>query len=116
MDMRLGNRPDEYALETTHSRRLFFAGTFAFFFSASGFFLAAIFATVYFNYRATILQLSPVATALGTFVAVVFFDPRISLHIDRGARQRDVMRAVLLSRIVAGLSLTILSGIGALYL
>jgi hypothetical protein len=104
-----------YALERRQERILYYAGIGSFLFMGSGFFLAAVFATLYFDYRATILQLSPFVTAVGTFISVVYFDPRISYHVDHGAHQRQVIKIILASRAVAATCLAASAGVWLAY-
>lgn len=106
---------DTYDLEYAQAKVLYVAGILSFLFTASGFFLAAIFASVYYDYRATILQLSPIVTAIGTFVSVVFFDPRISYHVDRGAKQRQVIKVILVSRAISAAALGLLAAAWLMY-
>lgn len=102
---------DAHDLDRAQVKVLYTAGILSFLFTASGFFLAAVFASVYYNYRATILQLSPMITAVGTFISVVFFDPRISYHVDRGAKQQQVIKVILVSRAISAAMLGLLAAV-----
>jgi hypothetical protein len=78
-----------------------FSAFSSFFLISSGMYFTFFIASLIPHYRATILQLSPIVTGLGTIIAVVFFDPKISALIDGGCDHDHIFNLILKSRIEA---------------
>jgi hypothetical protein len=84
-------------------------GAFCFVLTAGGLFGVMTSATFAPQYRATILQLTPLITSIGTVVSVSMFDPKVSALIDRGSDGLDVVRHVTRARLYGALVLLVIS-------
>jgi hypothetical protein len=85
------------------------AGAFSFILTAGGLFGVMMSAALAPAYRATILQLSPLVTSIGTVVSVTIFDPKISTLMDRGNDGLAVVRYVTRARLYGALLLMLAS-------
>jgi len=86
------------------SRKIIVASALAFFCTSVSFFIASSAAAVWTAYRVTMLQLTPMMTAVGTLVSVTYLDPGISKLLDGGRGGLDMFRAILVGRFLAAIS------------
>ena len=74
-----------------------------------GLFLSIILAALNYDNRAMFLQFSTFFTAIGTLIAIFFFDPRISLFLDRKQAHIDLLKSIFISRILAMITVFLIS-------
>lgn len=98
-------------------RKILISSGLAFFIISLGTFSVFVAATIYPDYRASILQSATVFTSLGTFISTFYLDPKISAFIDSGVEYIPIVKAIYLSRLICmililliclGISLTLL--------
>ena len=90
-------------IKSKDKRKLFKTGAVASFFTIFGSLLPFILASYVHSYRATMLQMAPVFTAIGTLLSVTYFDPRVSLMMRDGFYNIEIMRTIIISK-VAGVA------------
>jgi len=93
--------------------KLFILGVFSTFFTTLGSMIPLIIASYANDSRATILQMSPLFTGIGTLISVIFFDPRVSILIKDNSNNSYIMNVIIKARmfgvaIIGFLSLFIL--------
>lgn len=79
--------------------KVLISGALAFSLVFIGVFLPFYFSSIYPQYRATILQLSPAVTMFGTFISIIYFDPEISKTLDNVSGGVVIIRRLMLYRI-----------------
>lgn len=94
-----GAAPGEVEVSRRDALTLQVAGAFSFILTAGGIFGVMMSAAFAPQYRATILQLTPLITSIGTVVSVSVFDPKVSMLMDKGSDGRAVVRIVTRSRL-----------------
>ena len=82
-------------------------GILSFFFTSGAFFISSIFAQHFHTYRATILQLTPFISFLGTISSVIYFDPKISHFIDNSVNPFPIIFEVFKIRLIGAILLFI---------
>jgi hypothetical protein len=82
-------------------KRLLLVGALSYVFVVVGGYGMTMLASIFNDYRATLLQLSPAITAWGTLLSVIYFDPRVSRYIDLGYKPIDVIKVVVFARVVS---------------
>ena len=79
--------------------RILVFGAVAFVATSIGVYVTLMLGSMCMDFRATILQLTPAITALGTIFAVIYFDPRVSSCIDSAKDADAIVMDVVRSRI-----------------
>lgn len=67
-------------------KNFYLLSTLAFFTTSIGLLTVNLLATMFVNYRATIIQSSAMITALGTIVHIFFIDPKLAISGDNDVR------------------------------
>jgi hypothetical protein len=78
---------------------IFVASGLAFFITVFGIFFTLILASIYHDYRATILQSSAVVTSAGTLLSVFYLDPKLSKLVDAKLEFSPILKIIYLSRL-----------------
>lgn len=94
-------------LQSAEIARIKKFGILSFFFTSGAFFVSSIFAQHFHLYRATILQLTPFISFLGTLSSVVYFDPKISHLIDCNKNPFPIIFEVFKIRLLGAILLII---------
>ena len=89
------------------ARSITATGACSFVFITCGIYVTLVLSSLFTESRAMILQLTPAITAAGTMFSVVFFDPRVSLAIDRSRQPGRVVATIYLSRVIGSVTLLV---------
>lgn len=74
---------------------------FSYLFIVSGAYISFVIASITPKYRATIIQMAPLITAIGTFISVTYFDPKISHLNETTSEIHNITAAIFDGRILA---------------
>ena len=83
-------------------------GFYAFIFTSGAFFISSILAKNFHLYRATILQLTPFVSFIGTMNSVLYFDPILSHLIDSRSNPFPIIFEVIKIRLKSAIALILL--------
>ena len=77
----------------------------------TGFYLMIILASIYNDWRVTIMQSTPLLTAAGTLLSVIYFDPRASSLIDKSKDPFSAATVIMRARLTSMSVIFLLSGL-----
>ncbi len=105
--------PNEFQYDES---KLFLLSLFSYGVMIFGVFSVFFASTIVPEYRATILQIGPLITGVGAIVSTTYFDPYVSLIMDRSPRKNDAVSTIVKGRSYSALLLAIvLSSINFFY-
>ena len=84
--------------------------------TSNAFFVSVMYASVYPDFRASILQMTPALSFIGTLVAVFYLDTRISNSLDNKENETSAVYSVIAGRLFSALVCSVLYGLVILIL
>lgn len=89
---------------------------FSYLFIISGTYASFIVASLTPKYRATIIQLSPLITSIGTFISVTYFDPKVSYLNETSREIHNITTVIFNGRIYASGTLLLITTMLYIYI
>ena len=105
---------DGFILSREHLNRLTITSSISYLIIVAGIFMTFTLSAIWHDYRATILQLGPIFTGIGTIISTTMFDPFASWIFDKFRDKDQAVLAIIHGRMYASVILLI-SSLGILY-
>jgi hypothetical protein len=111
-----GKRASPTEISTSEEAMLFWLSFLSHIIIVVGFYLMIILASIFNDWRVTLMQSTPLLTAAGTLISVIYFDPRASTLIDKSINPFRVTHIIMRARCSSMASILLISGLLSVFL